>query len=204
MTDLILKAAQADRDLHLNYDGCYYKGIVDNEVVPCELRAGDDRMSAHSCYGDKVSEENIDFSWPELGMRNNAELKAAIYVTRRATSQYRRGPKPSNVDAYICDGRARATNTGSGRHAFEYHGAELYDPTYPDIKMANWLLQHRGWASVAINPDVALCNTGHIYYHRFLVGKIEGGEVIFEQDVVTPRIRRIIRGLVEVIYAEDV
>lgn len=159
----------ADRDYGLNYGGCFACMRTEDEIVPVYLEGTEDQLIARRADGSgSVAPDSVDVSWPKLGMRNCIGSRCAIYVFKRASRQYRRGPKPSNcsVEGISHDGNRRCLRAQS---AFEHEAQELYSPTYPSLAYALHMLE-RKWASVALTEEIALSSTGAVVYKRWKVG----------------------------------
>lgn len=160
----------ADRDYHLNYDGCVYSALTAEGRVPVTLVCNEDRIRAHPASEVVVEVVDVDMNWPKLGLINTQRHKAAVLVTRRAARQYRRGPNANNLECWVIQHDSTPRRHGGGG-AFEFNGQELYDPTYPSFNFALWMMS-RGWHSVALSPDVAINATGLVFYRKWCVGEL--------------------------------
>jgi hypothetical protein len=161
--------------------------MVDGERIPVRMNGDEAHLIAHDAEtGRAVDVETVELHWPVLGMRNCRDARTAIFCTKRACRQYRRGPKQSNIDVLTLDDRG--VRRGRSAYVFEFGGKELFDPTYPTAGLAERMFKN-GWKAVALSNEVALSCGGLVYYKRWPVGRYKDGFIAW-RDNATPMARR--------------
>jgi len=181
------KNVPADRDYELNYGGCVYSAMQDGERIPVILHGDENQLVARGgVYGEPVDINTVEIKWPSLGMRNSTQSKSAVFCSKRACKQYRRGPKTSNLD--VVSVTDRGVRKVRSQCALEFGGVELYDPTFPTKGLARRMFK-RGWVSVALSPDVALTVGGKVFFKCWHVGDLKDGVMSWRGNA-TPHVKR--------------
>lgn len=195
-----MKLTFPDRDLSLHMEGGYC--VVDGDRY-CRLLTilDDGRGLLRDVVREKdisvrnMFSDNIDWSWPVLGMRNiGAEV---YYLCRHPVAQYRRTIKPNNVRSYrICpEGvlRGRDSRVAFSKQFIE----EVFKPSYTSAKLAVWALATGKAAARAITNKLALVvqdsdddNRLILFYKTHRIGLVnpDTWEVEVEEDLVDSKV----------------
>lgn len=178
-----------DRDLSLHMEGghCVYK----RGVIECFCRLDSVSDNHHGVMTDieagtrfevdDVFNENIDWSWPPLGLRNVGA--AAVCVSRTPASQYRRTIKQSNVALQTITPQGTAHVDQRSHPLFTQAAiSELFRPTYPSSSgHVKWAVNTGKAVSVALSPHLAVTAVDDdsvddmvLFFKTIPVGTIDG------------------------------
>lgn len=185
-----MKLTFPDRDLNLHMEGGYCVMKDGVQELFCRLTAVNDNKEGilYDVVNDKhipvnnVFAENIDWSWPTLGMRNIGA--AAVYISRTPAHQYRRTIRNSNtsIEVITPNGRASTNSPGLDKNTmFSVNSVtELFRPSYPDsLRHVRWALNSGKAISMAISPELAVTTVDDdrifdlvLVYKKLAVGTI--------------------------------
>lgn len=181
-----------DRDYELHLGGGYCMIDIDGEQVPAYVRGFDGNTMMLDCADGSrqsihIRDERIVYDWPELG-NVNTHHEYAVHLSRRVSIQYRRLPKPSNIDAF----RIGGSGPSPSEELFDPKRIhELYNPTYPTLDYAQWRTTKGGRVSMGVSRTLAVVQGTQLWYKRWPVGTLENGVLLLGDEVPT-RVRDIV------------